>query len=538
MSDLLLTPQLEPALTRLKSIWPWGRKGLIEQLQQHITAADEHTVRMQALRQSIEAELARVNAELARAESDLEQWQSQHEQLQAAHSAQTQQLLERSIAYETLQETHKQLQLEYETLGNTAALIESRYNLVCNILNSKPAENAALSELKGWLAGEFARDVQRLELPADVTSPALEQANAIGLHVELLSDSPALRTKFLVAVAGGFSSGKSSFVTSFMRKEYSQLLAKGIQPVTAIPTYVMPGNELSIYGHTSKGAHVQLSKDEYAQLTHDFIANMGFSVKEIMPHVVIESPMPGLKHLAFIDMPGYDPAASDTADTAADHAIASAALSEADAVIWLVALDSNGTLPANDLEFLLQHADDRPLYVVLNKADLRPLANLEAVIEEIKEHLEDSGIQFEGICAYSSTLAKELLHEGKSLSEVMNEWDHLSDAALVLHKDFDTLVTTLEKHSSQQLHKVEMVGELAHSLELDILEIAGSESTVFQTAQSRIKQLKELAESIFGTERSEVSRALENMRLCGHKLLQANFGQLTAPSQRNEAFTD
>ncbi|GBC54718.1 TPA: dynamin family protein [Pseudomonas aeruginosa] len=538
MSDLLLTPQLEPALTRLKSIWPWGRKGLIEQLQQHITAADEHTVRMQALRQSIEAELARVNAELARAESDLEQWQSQHEQLQAAHSAQTQQLLERSIAYETLQETHKQLQLEYETLGNTAALIESRYNLVCNILNSKPAENAALSELKGWLAGEFARDVQRLELPADVTSPALEQANAIGLHAELISDSPALRTKFLVAVAGGFSSGKSSFVTSFMRKEYSQLLAKGIQPVTAIPTYVMPGCELSIYGHTSKGAHVELSKDEYAQLTHDFIANMGFSVKEIMPHVVIESPMPGLKHLAFIDMPGYDPAASDTVDTAADHGIASAALSEADAVIWLVALDSNGTLPANDLEFLLQHADDRPLYVVLNKADLRPLANLEAVIEEIKEHLEDSGIQFEGICAYSSTLAKELLHEGKSLSEVMNEWDHLSDAALVLHKDFDTLVTTLEKHSSQQLHKVEMVGELAHSLELDILEIAGSESTVFQTAQSRIKQLKELAESIFGTERSEVSRALENMRLCGHKLLQANFGQLTAPSQRNEAFTD
>lgn len=62
----------------------------------------------------------------------------------------------------------------------------------------------------------------------------------------------------------------------------------------------------------------------------------------------------------------------------------------------------------------------------------------------------------------------------------MNEWDHLSDAALVLHKDFDTLVTTLEKHSSQQLHKVEMVGELAHSLELDILEIAGSESTVFR----------------------------------------------------------
>lgn len=628
MSEALLSPKLEPVLARLKSFWPWGRKALFLQLQQQIMEADEHTLRMRALRQSIEAELAKVHAELGVTSSHLEQSQLQHKQLQAQHSAQTQQLLERSSAYAalaqahelqqselaklqrahaaldeayaqlraahqhlegehkqltaaysdqsgrladctsayemltlahdqlrllaakqlaeleqamgeltSLQEAHSQLesahgtlsiqyaslQNDYAQLSSTATVVESRYNLVCNILNSKPAENPALSELKSWLAGEFARDVQRLELPADVTSPALEQAQAIGLHVELLSDSPALRTKFLVAVAGGFSSGKSSFVTSFMRKEYSQLLAKGIQPVTAIPTYVMPGSELSIYGHTSKGAHVELSRDEYAQLTHDFIANMGFNVKEIMPHVVIESPMPTLEHMAFIDMPGYDPAASDTADTAADHGIASAALSEADAVIWLVALDSNGTLPANDLEFLLQHADDRPLYVVLNKADLRPLSNLEAVVEEIKEHLEDSGIHFEGICAYSSTLGKELLHDGKSLSHVMQEWDHLSDAALALHKEFDNLVDVLEKKSLQQLNKVEAVNDLTHSLELDIMQIAGSESTTFRKARDRVKKLKELAESISGTERDETFNRLEAMRVKGHKLLRNNF---------------
>ena len=60
MSDLLLVPRLEPALTRLKRIWPWGRKALIEQLRQHVEEADEHTLRMQALRQRIEAELAGV----------------------------------------------------------------------------------------------------------------------------------------------------------------------------------------------------------------------------------------------------------------------------------------------------------------------------------------------------------------------------------------------------------------------------------------------------------------------------------------------
>ncbi|WP_312519035.1 dynamin family protein [Stutzerimonas nitrititolerans] len=551
MSDLLLVPRFEPALTRLKRIWPWGRKALIEQLRQHVEEADEHTLRMQALRQRIEAELAGVSAELGATTSDLERLQALHGQLQAEHSAQTQQLRERTNAYAALAQAHKlqrgeleqlqrahasledahaqlqaahqRLEEEHGQLQATAELVERRYRLVCNILNGKPAENPALSELKSWFAGEFARDVQRLELPADVTSMVLEQAQSISLHVELLSDSPALRTKSLVAVAGGFSSGKSSFVTSFMHREHSQLLAKGIQPVTAIPTYVMPGRELSIYGHTRKGAHVALTKDEYAQLTHDFIANMGFNVKEVMPHVVIEAPMPEVQHLAFIDMPGYDPAASDTADTAADHGIASAVLSEADAVIWLVALDTNGTLPANDLEFLLQHADDRPLYVVLNKADLRPMSTLQDVIEEIRDHLEDSGIQYEGICAYSSTLGKELLHEGKSLSEVMQEWDHSTDAALMLYKEFETMVQTLDEYANRQLHKVENVNELAHSIELDILQMVGSESKVFRAAQNRLGQLKELAESILGVEKSEAHQRLENMRMRGHQLLQDNL---------------
>lgn len=593
MSDLLLVPRLEPALARLKSIWPWGRKALIEQLRQHVAEADEHTLRMQALCQRIEAELAGVSTQLGATTTDLERLQSsygqlqaehfaqtqqlrertnafaalaqahklqrgeleqlqrahasledahaqmqaahqrleeEHGQLQAAHSEQSRQLAERTTAYETLAGEHETLHIEHASLTNshallraTAELVESRYRLVCNILNSKPAENPALSELKSWFAGEFARDVQRLELPADVTSMVLEQAQSISLHVELLSDSPALRTKSLVAVAGGFSSGKSSFVTSFMHREHSQLLAKGIQPVTAIPTYVMPGRELSIYGHTRKGAHVALTKDEYAQLTHDFIANMGFNVKEVMPHVVIEAPMPEVQHLAFIDMPGYDPAASDTADTAADHGIASAVLSEADAVIWLVALDTNGTLPANDLEFLLQHADDRPLYVVLNKADLRPMSTLQDVIEEIRDHLEDSGIQYEGICAYSSTLGKELLHEGKSLSEVMQEWDHSTDAALMLYKEFEAMVHALDEYANRQLHKVENVNELAHSIELDILQMVGSESKVFRTTQNRLGQLKELAESILGVEKSEAHQRLENMRMRGHKLLQDNL---------------
>lgn len=430
--------------------------------------------------------------------------------------------------HDTLKNEHATLYEEHRHLSREATLIRSRYDLVRNILNSEPADNPALRELQHWLEQDFVQDIQRLELPADVTTPALEQGKAIGLHAELLADSPALRTKFLAAVAGGFSSGKSSFVTSFMRREDSQLLAKGIQPVTAIPTYVMPseGEKLSIQGHTHKGAHIELSKEAYSQLTHDFISGMGFNVKAIMPHVVIESPMPTLSHLAFIDMPGYDPAASDTADTAADRGVASAALTEADAVIWLVALDSNGTLPANDLEFLSDHADERPLYVVLNKADLRPLENVEMVLEEIQEHLEDCGIAYEGISAYSSTLGKELLHCGKSLQEIMQEWDRQSSAAISLHKEFDALLDGLEKSTRKQHKKSEKALDLLHSLELDLMQIAGSENEVFRNARDRLAELKE---ELDGVEWGDARQILENMRSRGHALLSQSFGTEFSP---------
>ncbi|WP_164128227.1 hypothetical protein, partial [Stenotrophomonas maltophilia] len=64
-------------------------------------------------------------------------------------------------AHAQLQAAHQRLEEEHGQLQATAELVERRYRLVCNILNGKPAENPALSELKSWFAGEFARDVQR-----------------------------------------------------------------------------------------------------------------------------------------------------------------------------------------------------------------------------------------------------------------------------------------------------------------------------------------------------------------------------------------
>lgn len=584
----LLEPRLAPTLADLERFWLWKRKELVKNVQKHIKTADAHTVRLMAHRNAIEAERGKVSAELSQLQSahqilntahgqlqsdhgvlsqrwlesnaahaalsaahdrqraELERLESAqaelnaaHAQLQSAHAAQTQRLTSRDAEYQDLSAAHEQL-------GDESQLMQDRYGLVCSILSCEPANNPALTELKQWLMGEFAQDVQRLELPADATTPALEQAQAIGQHIELLADSPALRDKFLVAVAGGFSSGKSSFVSSFMDGEASDLLATGIQPVTAIPTYVMPGEELIIEGHTFKGAHVRLTPEAYSRLTHDFISTMGFNVKKIMPYVVVQSPMPKLEHMAFIDMPGYNPAKSDIADTAADQGIASAALTEANAVIWLLGLDANGTLPQADLDFLLDHTDgSKPLHVVINKADLRPLESVEQILQEIRQHLDDAGIPYEGISAYSSMQGEELLHHGKSLAEVMEQWDHFSSASAAVHKEFNALMDGLEAASQRAHRNTEDARSLVHSLKLDMHELLVNQETGIGNLgtfgqfmgrkmgeDDRIPRLRQAAEgklarlqkALAGVEWSHAASVLEKTRKRGHELLHQSCG--------------
>lgn len=424
-------------------------------------------------------EFANSLTQLQQSKADLTALRSEHALLESSHTTLAGENSALQDTQKQLQGVHNRLVGETEILRNQLAQsraseadMQQRYALVERILKSEPLLNPALSELQHWLSSEFVQELQQLELPSDFTAQALLQAQAIGMHVELLAESPALHDKFLVAVAGGFNSGKSSFVSSFMGPETASLLATGIQPVTAIPTYVMPGGRLSIQGHSYKRASVPLDKETYGRLSHEFLARMGFNLKQIMPFVVIEAPMRQIEHMAFIDMPGYDSAASAEAHTAGDRKTAGAALAEADAVIWLVGADTNGTLPADDLEFLLDHANNKPLYVVINKADQRSAEHLKSVLLDIQNLLEDNGLRYAGISAYSSILGEELFHCGQSIAEVFQHWDHISSAAAAVHKEFDVLMNRLEA-ASQTAHAIsEDVHGLVHSLGVDLYELS------------------------------------------------------------------
>lgn len=501
----------------------------------------------------LQSELERARDELTSHEARYRSLIEAHNELQATCDARDVQLSERNAELRTLSERHAEqsallsdiegqhadLQEECNHLTTRYDLLQDQHDLVCAILDREPAFNPSLAQLQQWLGDDFSQDVQRLDLPARDTAQALAQSHAIAQHVELIADAPMLRDKFLVAVAGGFSAGKSSFVSSFLCAASAELLPTGIKPVTAIPTYVMPGEELVIEGHTFKGAHLPLTPEAYGELTHDFISAMGFNVKEIMPYVVVQSPMRELKHIAFIDMPGYNAAESQVAYTTADHDIAGAALIEADAVIWLLGLDSNGTLPKEDIAFLLEHADDsKPLYVVLNKADLRPLGAVKEVVREIGKHLEARGIPYGGISAYSATIGRELYCEGENLMSALKQWDHSASAAASVHKEFEIMMDCLERSLKQACTNSTDAENLIHSLKLDLAELASqqefrmtqeSNEKMFASLEQRFMKLtrdigdklQQLKRDVAGIERSHAPSILRHAREHGHKLLRA-----------------
>jgi DNA polymerase sigma len=125
-------------------------------------------------------------------------------------------------------------------------VIQNKYHLVSSFLNTKPIRNEALNKFKHLLSHDF------IEF-ADTESSLAEEATALLIlqdveaRLEKITSFPSIYNKNIVAVGGGFSAGKSEFINSFfIDKEIK--LPVGINPVTAIPTYITVGKTKSIKG--------------------------------------------------------------------------------------------------------------------------------------------------------------------------------------------------------------------------------------------------------------------------------------------------
>ena len=107
------------------------------------------------------------------------------------------------------------------------------------------------------------------------------------------------------------------------------------------------------------------------------------------------------KNLCFIDTPGFNPGIEQESDTDA----ATTAISTASVLLWCVDTCA-GTIKDDEIDILCdiyKKNENIAIYVIVNKADLRSVEEVESVMDEIESQLQNADIPFEGISAYSSS---------------------------------------------------------------------------------------------------------------------------------------
>ncbi len=380
-----------------------------------------------------------------------------------------------------------------ENHHNTEDLKE-RYDLIARILNAK-MENEGLEEYQSVLDNEF------LEFASGVDSLkekeiALLTLQEIKKELQLVASYPSLFQKTIVAVGGGFSAGKSTFLNNLLGLKLK--LPEDMNPTTAIPTYCLKGKKEVLMGFSQNGGMVELPNLAF---DHQFLKSLGFNLKEIMPFMLLSAPSVPFEFLCFIDTPGYNP--GNQGYTGGDKEASKESLQHAKHILWLISCERGG-IESDDLEFLQElYEEGKQVFIVLSRADSRTKRQLEEIAIKIKETLEDKGIEFLGIDAYSTTRYQEI----KEFSEKSPVFDSLEKFLKKLNKRSEKqneILSVLyevhlmyEKAIEQDANQFKRYQKALHSVKLDLLQKGFDDfnDDAFNKMESLKKEFSEKEES-------------------------------------------
>ncbi len=353
-----------------------------------------------------------------------------------------------------------------ENHHNTEGLKE-RYDLIVRILNAK-MRNEGLEEYQSVLDNEF------LEFASGVDSLkekeiALLMLQEIKKELQLVASYPSLFQKTIVAVGGGFSAGKSTFLNNLLGLKLK--LPEDMNPTTAIPTYCLKGKKEVLMGFSQNGGMVELP---HLAFDHQFLKSLGFNLKEIMPFMLLSAPSVPFEFLCFMDTPGYNP--GNQGYTGGDKEASKESLQHAKHILWLVSCERGG-IESDDLEFLKDlYEEGKQVFIVLSRADSRTKSQLEEVAIKIRETLKDNGIEFKGICAYSATRyqeIKEFSEKSKvfnSLEEFLKKLNQRSEKQNEILESLYEVHLMYEKAIEQDANRFKRYQRELRSVGLDLMQ--------------------------------------------------------------------
>lgn len=374
--------------------------------------------------------------------------------------------------------------------------VDEKYVLVSQLLAAPPAKCEALDAFHGLLHRDYVDFANKEVTLAEEAAVLLDFLDIERMLVRL-ANHPMLVQKHVVAIGGGFSSGKSTFINSFFSTDLVTL-PTGIRPVTAIPAYVVKSQECQVKAHSASGGSIDLDSTLYSKLSHEFINQFSFNLKKILPFVTVSCPMEdGLDHVCFIDTPGFNAVSCEGLSTSDDFMVARDYMNQADALIWVVGLDVNGTFDRQSLDFLAtlcqESSKARKLYILCNKCELKSDSEKNAIIDELERCLDDYGIDYLGISAYSAKKKKEFFFRKKSFNGFLEEMgtpknEEYQDIINRIESNFDRYSLSI----NDKIKELKSIRKSLKALELDYTEVMSSINSVITEQTEHIDHLSRM----------------------------------------------
>lgn len=311
------------------------------------------------------------------------------------------------------------------------------FELLCNIIKQHTGD----SQLKV--------DLSKIEEIINKKIPDTLKKNAPEDFYELYTDFKSEYEKFrdfilydkligknIIALGGGFSSGKSSFLNALMGK---QVLPASIDPSTSVPTYIMYGKEHEVVGINVFDTKVSMKPRDIRKIAHGFgeledgdeeKVTDEVTLGHVLDNIFFSTPLHKYENIAFLDTPGYSKPDSEKYSAKTDEQIARGQLNSSNYILWFVQADA-GTVTEEDIKFIKTLREDIPKLIIVNKADKKDLADLKEIMEKIRYSLDIKGIRYVDVFAFTSKTdqivekgLKQFLEQNKAgIKKQIEDWN-------------------------------------------------------------------------------------------------------------------
>ena len=282
------------------------------------------------------------------------------------------------------------------------------FNLLCNISKQNTSEN------------QYKVDLSKIDEIINKKIPDTLKKNAPEDFYELYTEFKSYFEKFrdfilydkligknIVALGGGFSSGKSSFLNALMGKS---VLPADIDPSTSVPTYIVKGDTHSVMGVNVFDAKVEMQPKDIKKISHGFgeieddddeKVTDAVTLGHILDNIFFSTPMHQYENIAFLDTPGYSKPDSEKYSAKTDEMIARGQLKSSHYILWFIQADA-GTITEEDIKFIQSLQTDNPILIIVNKADKKNVDDLKEIISKIRSTLDLRGVRYVDVLAFTS----------------------------------------------------------------------------------------------------------------------------------------